>query len=90
MKTSQVLVVCVSLTLGYIAASALNRPSFAQPPAPQPVGQEVAVWRYQLTVPIQGQFEDYVFLTDTATGHCWRRYKNDDRWDDWGSPAERK
>ncbi|MGO9469966.1 MAG: hypothetical protein ACLQIB_39395 [Isosphaeraceae bacterium] len=90
MKTSQIIVVCLALVVGYIAASALNRPSSAQPPAPQPVGQELAVWRYQLTVPTQGEFENFAFLTDTATGRCWRRYSTANQWDDWGSPAERK
>lgn len=90
MKTSQVVVVWLSLLVGYFAANALNRPSSAQPPAPQPVGQEGTVWRYQLTLPSQGQFEDYAFLADTATGHCWRRHKNGDGWDDWGLPRGQK
>jgi hypothetical protein len=90
MKTSQVLVVCLSLLVGYIAATALNRPSSAQPPAPQPAGQEVAVWRYQLTAPIEGDLSGYAIVTDTATGHCWRRYSNQQRWEDWGSPAQQR
>jgi hypothetical protein len=90
MKTSQVLVVCLSLFVGYIAATALNRPSAAQPPAPQPVGQELSVWRYQLTVPVQGQFDGSAIVTDTATGQCWRRFWNGNDWQDWGSPARQK
>jgi hypothetical protein len=89
MKTSQVLVVCLSLLVGYIAATALNRPSSAHPPQ-QPPNQETAVRRYQLTVPSHGELENFAFLTDTATGHCWRRFYTGNQWEDWGSPAQRK
>jgi hypothetical protein len=90
MKKSQIIVVCVSLAVGYIAATSFNRTSAGQPPAPQPVGQEVAVWRYQLTVPIEGIYDGYAILTDTATGHCWKRYHNEDKWEDLGSPTGQK
>jgi hypothetical protein len=88
MKPSRMLAACLLLLVGYIAATALNRPSSAQPPAPHPAGQEVAVWRYQLTAPIEGNLSGYAILTDTATGQCWRRYVNEQRWEDWGSPAQ--
>jgi hypothetical protein len=90
MKTPQIILVCLSLLAGYIAATALNRPSSAQHPAPQLASQEVVVGRYQLTVPIEGRCNGDAFLTDTATGHCWRRIGNGNTWEDWGSPTERK
>jgi hypothetical protein len=90
MKKSQIFVICVSLLVGYFTATALNRTSAGQPPAPQPAGQEIAVWRYQLTVPIQGGYDGSAFLTDTVTGRCWKRSWNARDWEDWGSPAERK
>jgi len=91
MKKSQVFVVCLSLLVGYIAATFLNRTSSAQPPAPQVAGHEAAVWRYQLTAPSSGGFSGVVLLTDTVTGHCWVRGNFvGSEWQDWGSPAERK
>src|SRR6516162_3155218 len=90
MKTSQILVACLALLAGYVAATALNRPSSAQAPAAvaQPVGQNTAVWRYQATVPDKGYYENYIIVTDTATGHCWAHDGNDrlDHWQDLGSP----
>jgi hypothetical protein len=90
MKTSPIFTVCLALAVGYIAANALNRPSAAQPLAPQPVGQEVAVWRYQLTAPVEGHFQGSLILTDTATGRCWFRPSSARDWQDWGSPAGKK
>jgi hypothetical protein len=91
MKKSQVFVGCLSLLVGFIAATALNRSSAGQPPATQPVKQEVTVWRYQLAVPTGGAFNGSLFLIDTATGYCWLRSNfQGAEWVDWGSPAERK
>ena len=91
MKKSQIIVVCLSVLAGYAFATALNRPSSAQPPAPQAAGQGVAVWRYQITVPPEGGFSGVVILTDTATGHCWLHGNlQGAQWQDWGSPADRK
>jgi hypothetical protein len=90
MKTSQIFVVCLSLLVGYIAATALNRPSSAQPQPPQPVGQEIVIGRFQLTVPIEGKSNGDAFLTDSATGHCWRHIGIGDRWEDWGLPTGQK
>jgi hypothetical protein len=91
MRTSQVLLVCLSLLVGYMAATALNRSSLAQPPAPQPSRHDVAAWRYQLTAPENGAFSNIILLTDTATGHCWMRANYQGaKWEDFGSPAERK
>jgi hypothetical protein len=91
MKTSQILVVCLSLIVGYIAATALNRPSSAQPPPPQPAGHEPAVWRYQLTAPSGGAFGGVIILTDTASGRCWVRSGfQGANWEDLGTPVDRK
>ena len=90
MKTPQIILVCLSLLAGYIAATALNRPSSAQHPAPQLASQEVVVGRYQLTVPIEGKSNGDAFLTDSATGHCWRHIGIGDRWEDWGLPTGQK
>jgi hypothetical protein len=47
MKTPQILIVCLALVLGYVAAIALNRPSSARTlPAPQPLDQDVVVGRF--------------------------------------------
>jgi hypothetical protein len=89
MRTSQIAVVCLSLLVGYVAATALNRPSSAQPPAPQPVDQEGSVWRYQLVSVGNGGFPTVV-LTDTATGRVWVRQSAPaigDQWHALGSPA---
>jgi hypothetical protein len=89
MKTSQVIVVSLALVVGYIAATALSRPSFAQPLAPQPVGQEATVWRYQLVSVGEGGYPTVV-LTDTATGRVWVREsapRLGDHWHALGSPA---
>jgi hypothetical protein len=91
MKKSQVFIVCLSFLAGYIAATFLNRTSFAQQPAPHPATQEAAVRRYQLTIPNGDAFSGVVILTDTATGHCWIHPNlAGSPWQDWGSPAERK
>jgi hypothetical protein len=72
----------------------MKRPSSAQVPAPvaQPAGQNIAAWRYQVTVPEKGYYENYIIMTDTATGHCWAHDGNDrlDKWQDLGSPAAQK
>jgi hypothetical protein len=55
------------------------------------VPPEAALWRYQLTAPIQGTFSDRVILTDTVTGHCWLHSdRTTDRWEDLRSPLDRK
>ncbi|MGO9916324.1 MAG: hypothetical protein ACLQIB_16710 [Isosphaeraceae bacterium] len=91
MRNRQILTVSLSLLLGYLLASSLNRTSSGQPPAPQPAGQVAAVWRYQLTAPTDGGFKDLVILTDTATGHCWiRNNTTAGQWNDLGSPVDRK
>jgi hypothetical protein len=48
MSKSTILTVCLSISVGYIVATSLNRSSAGQPPLPKPVGQEGQVWRYQL------------------------------------------
>jgi hypothetical protein len=73
MRTSQLIVICTSLLAGYIAARDLDRPTSAQPPTPQSLGQELAVRRYQLTAPSGGGFGGVIILTDTATGRYWIR-----------------
>ncbi len=92
MRKPQILTICLSILVGYLLASSLNRSSVGQPPPPQPASQEAAVWRYQLTAPIEGGFSSYVILTDTATGHCWMHgfRDNNGQWDDLGSPVGRK
>jgi hypothetical protein len=93
MQRSQVVVICLSLFAGYIAAAALNRPSSAQVSAPQQVekeGAQTVPFRYQLTAPAGGPFAGYLILTDTATGRCWWRFNNSADWQHWGSPAQRK
>jgi len=92
MKSSQILIVALSLLAGYIAAATLNRTSAGQPPVPPIAGQDIAVWRYQLTVPTQGNFDGYAILTDTATGHCWIRHSTwleKGQWTDIGAPARK-
>jgi hypothetical protein len=91
MRMSQVVVVCLSLLVGYIGSTSLNRPSSAQPPPPRPVGVDVSVWRYQTIAPTEGPFSGCLLLTDTVTGHCWiRRGYQGSKWEDYGSPAEGK
>jgi hypothetical protein len=91
MRKHQILTIGISLLVGYLLATSLNRTSSGQPPAPQPAAQEVAVWRYQATVPIQGAFGGVIILTDTATGRCWTHgnFQGAD-WVDLRSPADRK
>jgi hypothetical protein len=94
MKKPQIFVVCLSLLLGYIAATALNRTSAGQPPAPVPVDQEgQQVWRYQLTAYGDGRgAHPTVLLTDTVTGRVWVRYPGgqNDQWQAFGSPDSRR
>ena len=86
MRKPQVLTIGLSLLVGYLLAMSLNRASSGQPSAPQPAAQEAAVWRYQLTAPIEGGYSDYVILTDTATGHCWKRHNaRGSHWENVGS-----
>jgi len=91
MRKDQILTIVSSLLLGYLLASSLNRTSSGQPPAPQPAAQEVAIWRYQATVPTQGSYDGVIILTDTATGRCWTHgnFQGAD-WVALNSPADRK
>ncbi len=91
MRKPQILTIGLSLLVGYLLAMALNRTSSGQPSAPQQAAQEAAVWRYQLTAPIEGGYSGYVILTDTATGHCWRIHSaGGSRWENLGSPVDRE
>jgi hypothetical protein len=89
MRRSQILVVCLSIAVGYILATALNRPSVGQPPRPEPIAQEGQVWRYQVMGAGEGSFPTLI-LTDTITGRVWVRLTLPNARDDWralGSPA---
>ncbi len=89
MKKSQIVVVCISLVVGCIAATSLNHSSADQPPAIVPAGQEAPVWRYQLMSAGEG-FYPSIILTDTVTGRVWIRDSNPNAGGDWhalGSPA---
>ena len=91
MRKPQILTIGLSLFVGYLLAMTLNRTSSGQPSAPPPATQEAAVWRYQLTSPIDGGYKGYVILTDTATGHCWMRYNaGGSGWENLGSPVNLK
>ncbi len=90
MRKAHVLVVCLSIAVGYILATALNRSSVGQSPPSGPVAQEVQVWRYQVIC--TGDARDYptLTLTDTATGRVWVRDGHPNARDEWhslGSPA---
>ena len=93
MRKPQILTICLSILVGCILASTLNRTLSGQPPQPQPALQEAVVWRYQLTAPIEGAFSGHIILTDTATGRCWTHLARDARnakdndWVALGSPA---
>jgi hypothetical protein len=83
-----ILIVFLAIAVGYIFATALNRNSVGQPPAPEAVAQEGQVWRYQL---MQSGDSSSVFLTDTVNGRVWcRGLRTDSEWQALGSPAERK
>jgi hypothetical protein len=86
MSKSTFLVVCLSIAVGYILATGLNRPSAAgQPPAPEAVAQEGQVWRFQLSQPSDSSC---LFLTDTVTGKVLARLINTDReWQAYVSPT---
>jgi hypothetical protein len=92
MRKIQFLAFALSLLVGFILASGLNRTSSGQPADSRPWPDGAAVGRYQLTAPIQGEFSDSLILTDTATGHCWVHNRNDkeDHWSDLGTPAKQK
>jgi hypothetical protein len=89
MSKSTILTVFLSISVGYIVATSLNRSSAGQPPLPEPVGQERKVWRYQLLA--AGESNTRVFLTDTVTGRVWWRPANErfdpSGWHACGSPA---
>ncbi len=59
MRKHHILATGLSLVLGYALASTLNRTPSGQPLAPQPAGPEVAVWRYQATVPFDGSYNNW-------------------------------
>jgi hypothetical protein len=85
MRRSTILVVCLSIAVGYVLAIGLNRTSTGQPPAPEAVSQEGQVWRYQLSQSGDGS---WLFLTDTVTGKVWYRVVNRDReWQAYGLPT---
>jgi hypothetical protein len=87
MNKSTILTVCLSIAVGFILASALNRSSAGQQPPPETVGREGQVWRYQL---LQASDNSYVrvYLNDTVTGRVWAHgMKSDDKWLAFESPA---
>jgi hypothetical protein len=89
MSRSQILVVCLSIVVGYILATALNRPTVGQPARPEPFAQEGQVWRYQLMGGGPGGYPSLI-LTDTVTGRVWIRESNpkiSDEWHAFASPA---
>ncbi len=89
MRKSQIVVVCLSIVVGFILATALNRPSAGQPERPEPVGHEGQVWRYQV-MGIGQEGYPTLILTDTVTGRVWVRLSQPNARDDWralGSPA---
>jgi hypothetical protein len=89
MRKSTILTVCLSITLGYVLATSLNRTTAGQPPLPEPVGQEGQVWRYQLMFAGEGH-TPVLFVTDTVTGRVWSRGTHErasDEWHPYGSPA---
>ena len=91
MSKSTILMVCLSIAVGYILAASLNRTSAGQPPPPEAVGREGQVWRYQLMGTGDGP-KPTLFLTDTVTGRVWSRETHDrasDEWRAYGSPATR-
>jgi hypothetical protein len=89
MSRSTILIVCLSIAVGYILATALNRTFAGQPPPPEAVVQQGQVWRYQLTGAGGDSFAT-MFVTDTVTGKVWWR-ESDERergaWRSYGSPA---
>ena len=88
MSKSTIPSVFLSIAVGFILATALNRSSAGQPPPPGPVGQDGQVWRYQL---LQSSDNNYsgVYLTDTVTGKVWFHGMNrDGAWFAFGSPAQ--
>jgi hypothetical protein len=88
MSKSTILTVCLSISVGYIVATSLNRSSAGQPPLPEPVGQEGQVWRYQL---MATENSLKMYLTDTVTGRVWWRPINENSdqsgWHECGTPA---
>ena len=55
MNRSMVIIVCLSITAGFILANALNRSSVGQPLAPAAAEREGRVWRYQLSQSSEGR-----------------------------------
>jgi hypothetical protein len=92
MRATQFLAVGLSLLVGFFLASGLNRTTSGQPADSRPWPDGAAVGRYQLTAPIQGEFSEFLVVTDTATGHCWTHNRNDkdDHWTDLGTPSKQK
>jgi Flp pilus assembly protein CpaB len=70
MRKSQILVVSLAILVGYVLASALNRTSAGQPPAPRSASSEPAEGRYRVAVSGVNPAA-FVALTDTVTGRCW-------------------
>jgi hypothetical protein len=78
-------VVLAALTLGVILGPRAIAQKAEQPAAAQP-----APGRYQA---IPGNAKDSFFVViGTQTGHCWSAFaaNSDVRWNDLGSPAEKK
>jgi hypothetical protein len=63
MSRSTILIVFLSIAVGYILAGGFYRISAGQPPAPEAVAPDGQVWRYQL---MQSGDNRSVFLTDTV------------------------
>jgi hypothetical protein len=90
MSRSTILVVCLSIAVGYILANGFNRSSAGQPPEPVAGALEGRVCRYQFSHSADGRYPA-MFLTDTVTGRVWSRgFNTDSQWHAFGSPAEGK
>jgi hypothetical protein len=90
MSARQTGVLVAAVVLAALILAAFLGPRTAAQRAEQPAAGQATPGRYQA---IPGNAKDgYFVVIDTQTGHCWSAFaaSSDVRWNDLGSPAEKK